>query len=146
MSDIPPRVSKLFGVCRVCGAAFDRRRYVDGRIVGANRETQTCLAHRYQRTSGVLVDKHTPYEEDTACQMFVAAFPGGATLDAIAEAIGVSRERVRQIQSGATRKLGELGLAAFGVDASDPAEQRNPARHDEVEPEPFELDAESEVL
>ncbi len=58
----------------------------------------------------------TPYEEDEACQKFVAAHPGGATLGEIAEYMGVTRERVRQIEFGALRKLEQLDsgvLTAF---------------------------------
>lgn len=126
------RGSSAVGICRVCGELFDRRRYKGGKVVGMNRETQTCPRHRWLRRAGeVLVDKETPYRRDVACQLFVATFRGGATLDAIAEALGVSRERVRQIENEAKAKLQALGLAAFGVDPDDPEERRDGvARHD----------------
>lgn len=121
------------GVCRVCGEVFDRRRYRLGKVVGINATTKTCAKHRWLRKVGeVLVDKDTPYRRDVACQLFVATFRGGATLDAIAEAIGVSRERVRQIEGEAIAKLQGLGLPAFGVDPDDPDERRDGRpRHDE---------------
>lgn len=137
-----------FGVCRVCGETFDRRRRnAEGKIVGQS-DTRTCPRHRWGRrdVSEVLVDRDTRYEKDVACQLFVATFRGGATLDSIAEAIGVSRERVRQIETEAIRKVRGFGLAAFGA---DPEEERIP-RHDvpggpdeeqdEEEPEPTDDD------
>lgn len=69
------------------------------------------------------VDK-TPYEEDEACQRFVADHPGGATLGEIAEYMGVTRERVRQIEFGALKKLAKMDcgvLTAF----FDPHEDRS---------------------
>ena len=58
----------------------------------------------------------TPFEEDEACQKFIEAHPGGATLGEIADYMGVTRERVRQIEFGALRKLERLDsgvLTAF---------------------------------
>ncbi len=128
------RGAGMVGTCRVCGDSFDRRRRnAAGKIVGVNRETQTCPRHRWLRRVGeVLVDKETRYQDDVACQLFVATFRGGATLDSIAEALGVSRERVRQIENDAKRKLDALGLRAFNVDPDDPDERRDGlARHDD---------------
>ena len=61
-----------------------------------------------------IVDRDTPYEQDVACQLFVATFAQGATLDSIADAIGVSRERVRQIETEALRKLHTASGADWG--------------------------------
>lgn len=52
-----------------------------------------------------LVDVDTPYKDDVACQLFVAFFPEGATLDMVGAAIGVTRERARQIEDRALKKL-----------------------------------------
>lgn len=97
----------MAGVCRVCGVTFDRRRRnAAGKVVGSSGDTQTCPNHRWLRASNdVLVDKDTRYAKDIACQLFVAVFRGGSTLDSIAEALGVSRERVRQIEGEAMAKL-----------------------------------------
>jgi DNA-directed RNA polymerase sigma subunit (sigma70/sigma32) len=53
----------------------------------------------------VLVDRITPYEEDLAARLFVRTFYDGAPLEAIGEAMGISRERVRQIQDEALARL-----------------------------------------
>lgn len=113
------------GLCRVCGAPIDRRRRnAAGKVVRSSLDTQTCPQHRWLRAnSDVLVDKDTPYRRDVAAQLFVAIFKGGATLDSIAEALGVSRERVRQIEGDAIAKLRERGLKIFDVDLTDPEER-----------------------
>ena len=129
----------FFRTCRICGAVFDRRRRDEtGRVLGVNRDTTTCAKHRWIRRSENLVDKETPYERDVACQLFVQTFGSSATLDMIAEALGISRERVRQIELEALRKLREAGLSVFGLDPADPEEAgrvRVGARHDAVEEE-----------
>lgn len=51
------------------------------------------------------MDRITPYERDVAAQLFVAAFPMGATLEMVGDAMGVSRERVRQLESVAFEKV-----------------------------------------
>lgn len=103
--------------------------------MGASPDVQTCPRHRWiRRGAEVLIDKTTSYEHDIAAQFFVATFHGGATLDSIAEAMGVSRERVRQIQESALEKVRALGLGAFLLDPEDPEERRSftsSARHDE---------------
>lgn len=114
----------MTGVCRVCGAVFDRRRRnAAGKVVGSSSDTQTCPEHRWLRASAkntVLVDKDTKYVDDTACQLFVAVFKGGATLDSIAEALGVSRERVRQIEGDALVHLrAELKKNGLDINLED---------------------------
>lgn len=135
----------MAGRCRVCGEDFDRRRYdEEGRVVGVNRDTRTCPRHRWlRRPGGALIDKDTPYEEDVACQLFVATFRGGATLDAIAMALGVSRERVRQIQNEAVKKLRAAGVLSFGLEAG---EMRGGARrHDGPDEEQDEEEVSGEL-
>lgn len=64
------------------------------------------------------IDGHTPlgapgswtwqildWEDDPWAQRFVEAHPGGATLDEVGQALGVERERVRQIEREALMKL-----------------------------------------
>lgn len=124
------RGERLTGYCIVCGDPFDRRRRnAEGRVIGANPKTATCERHRsIRKASGlILIDKTTRYENDVACQLFVSVFAGGATLEAIAEAIGVSRERVRQIEEEAIRKLRAAGLSAFDL---EPGELAARPRHD----------------
>jgi hypothetical protein len=45
-----------------------------------------------------------PWEDDAWAQAFLAKHPGGATLEEIAQALGLVRERVRQIEEVALRK------------------------------------------
>lgn len=80
--------------CRVCGSSFEAKSF----------DTATCERHRWGRGE-VLVDRTTPYEEDLAARLFVRTFHDGAPLEAIGEAMGISRERVRQIQDEALAKL-----------------------------------------
>ena len=123
------------GTCRVCGVRYDRRRYdVKGFVVGHRSANATCPAHRWSRRSAdgsvsevPLIDKTTPYERDVACQLFVATFAGGASLEAIALALGVSRERVRQIESEALRKLAGPAREQIDIEPAELAERR---RHD----------------
>jgi hypothetical protein len=124
------RLLKMTGTCRVCGVRFDLRRYdASGKVVGANRTLRTCERHRWARKDDVLVDRTTPYAEDVAAQLFVATFPGpeGATLEAVAIAMGISRERVRQIEEKALRKLRAFGVRHF---YGDPEEGEPAPRHD----------------
>ena len=46
-----------------------------------------------------------PWRLDLWAQAFVAERPSGATLEEVGEALGVTRERVRQIETSAMRKL-----------------------------------------
>ena len=46
-----------------------------------------------------------PYEHDLRCQRFVRDHPGGATLEEVGAELGVTRERVRQIEGKALRRL-----------------------------------------
>jgi hypothetical protein len=46
-----------------------------------------------------------PYEHDLRCQRFVAEHPHGATLEEVGVELGVSRERIRQIEAVALRRL-----------------------------------------
>lgn len=51
------------------------------------------------------IDPSTRYEDDVDAQEFVSRHPDGATLDQVAEAFGVTRERARQIEEGALHKI-----------------------------------------
>lgn len=70
------------------------------------------------RASGAVVDEHTAYVDDVSCQLFVGAFPDGMSLEEIGDAMGVTRERIRQIETRALPKLGKR-LALAGVSEAD---------------------------
>lgn len=46
-----------------------------------------------------------PWEADRWARAWVAAHPGGATLDEVGKALGVTRERVRQVEESGMRKF-----------------------------------------
>lgn len=59
------------------------------------------------------------YHEDPWAQAFVAAHPDGATLEQVGAALGIVRERVRQLEESAIRKCRraaqKLGAEALAV-------------------------------
>lgn len=59
------------------------------------------------------------YEDDPWAQQFVAAHPDGATLEQVGAALGIVRERVRQLEESAIRKCRraaqKLGAEALAV-------------------------------
>jgi hypothetical protein len=122
--------------CRVCGVPIVR---------AARSLVTTCERHRFLRrdlrAQLPIVDKVTRYEDDIACQLFVATFPDGATLDMIAQAIGVSRERVRQIETIAFAKLRGQPLPDF----DDGDEDDEGARHDGAGEAPPDEDPDEEA-
>lgn len=62
--------------------------------------------HRWaDKQASAIIDSHTPYEHDPRAQAFVSAYPDGATLDMVGAMFGVTRERARQIEADALRKL-----------------------------------------
>jgi len=61
------------------------------------------MARRPRETP--LVDADTPYEEDLAARWFVRNHPDGGTLEEVGVMLGVTRERIRQIEMMALRKL-----------------------------------------
>lgn len=64
-----------------------------------------------------VVHPSTEYSEDPAAQM-ITSMPEGATLEQIGEAIGCTRERVRQIEVSALKKLRKR-VAEFGLTDAD---------------------------
>jgi hypothetical protein len=63
-----------------------------------------------------LIDSTTPWEQDYKCQYIVACHPGGLTLEQISSLLCVTRERVRQIEASALRKLKNLPLDEMGIE------------------------------
>jgi hypothetical protein len=77
-----------------------------------------CNTCRHVRQHGALVDMHTPYARDAAAQAFVAEHEGGATLELVGLAMGVTRERIRQIEASALARFRRRAHLA-GLDADD---------------------------
>lgn len=103
--------------CEVCGTKANLRRRSRHGEDGWSYyyRCRTCCGLRVARARerGSIVAHGVPYELDEAVKRFVAEHPGGATLDEVGVAFGVSRERIRQIENAALAKLRrrlELGL------------------------------------
>lgn len=95
--------------CQLCGAPTLRPRSI---------RCQECAHVNAPRGGSSIVHPSRRYADDPAAQLFVAAFPDGATLAEVGEALGVNRERVRQIVEGACRSLLKR-LPLAGVRAAD---------------------------
>jgi len=66
-----------------------------------------CDACRWLRDTGAPIDATTPWERDDRCWYVVACHPTGITLDQIGTLLGLCRERIRQIERDALRKLAQ---------------------------------------
>lgn len=95
-------------ICHVCK-----------RVPAIGRSTR-CLGCRglHVVPQGSLVSHTTRFADDLAARMIAAR--GGATLELCGAALGLTRERVRQIEEAARRKL-EPRLRLAGVGAEDVA-------------------------
>lgn len=99
-------------LCNVCGI---RERVTRLRC-------DVCIGVHVNGTRGpALVHPTMPYELDEAAQRFVDEHPDGGSLDEIGEAMGLTRERIRQIESIALRRL-SIRLPLAGIDPEDAAE------------------------
>ncbi len=56
------------------------------------------------RRTRPLIDNSCRYEDDFTCRVFVSMYPQGQSLAMIGELMGISRERVRQIEARALKK------------------------------------------
>lgn len=123
--------------CRTCGEPFE---VLDGRRVKCERCSPPVRAVRpcdlcgvrprvsrdrcaeclgvHRPREGASVHPSLPYELDAGAQAFVDAHPGGASLEDIAQAFGVTKERIRQIEVTACEKLARR-LRLVGVDEED---------------------------
>lgn len=77
--------------CAVCGTPTTAR--------------DRCADCRGVHRVASLVSPTLPFERDIAARLFVEHFDAGAPVEAIAEALGITRGRVRQIYAVAAAKL-----------------------------------------
>lgn len=61
-----------------------------------------------KHAADALIDNDTPWEEDDRAWYVVACHPGGLTLDQLGQLYGVTRERIRQIESSALKTLEQI--------------------------------------
>lgn len=73
-----------------------------------------------ESVAGVSIDATTPYADDVEAQRLVEANPDGMTLEQVGDVLGVTRERVRQIEAGALKSL-RLRCALAGIEPEDVA-------------------------
>ncbi len=100
-------MSKLFP-CARCGAPNIGRR--------ARDRCDACYGLRVEAAAPV-VDATTRYLDDRAARELVRAFPDGMSHRSIGEAMGLCRERIRQIEADAVAKL-TAALGRRGIDAA----------------------------
>lgn len=93
--------------CHVCGATFWTRR-------GGGRAG--CELHRYTRQE--TDDPRARLEDDPRTEKFLDEHVGGASLYEISVVLGISKERVRQIERDALAKLARR-TESRGVTAED---------------------------
>jgi len=72
----------------------------------------------HDRRARALIDGTTPYDEDKRCQYVVEHHPHGLTLDQIGDLLGLTRERVRQIEAKALERLVKR-MRLVGLDVED---------------------------
>jgi hypothetical protein len=100
-------LAKQHGIT-VCAA---RQRYLKSREPPKPRVPRQS-AREYRDTIGgeEIIDRITPFEEDDKCWYVTACHPDGITLEEVGTLINCTRERVRQIEATALRKLAALGI------------------------------------
>lgn len=84
--------------CALCDEPATNGRY------GETGRCDACAGHHLSGRDA-LVHPTTRYDDDVAAQLCVAAFPDGMTLEQVGEALGLTRERVRQIEKHALRRI-----------------------------------------
>jgi transcriptional regulator with XRE-family HTH domain len=108
----PPPVAALPWLGAALGVPADALAHA------ASCDASEALERRAAPPVRPLVDGTTRYADDVAAQLFVLAHPGGAAHESVAEALGVTRQRVAQIEEVALRKL-RLRMQIAGISAAD---------------------------
>lgn len=106
----------LDGRCTSCGRLRPRED-----LSRTGRCTDCGSAHVERAFArGAIVHPTLAYALDEAAQRFVAEHPDGATLDEVGAAIGMTRERIRQIEDDAIAKMRRRApLAGLDDEAGD---------------------------
>lgn len=102
------RMAEAHGVCAHELAWQLRRKAVDAAIEAcrARAAKQERPKPDGRKKDPLWVELDTePYDRDPIAQYVVASFPEGLTLTELGELMGVCRERVRQVEAEAFRKL-----------------------------------------
>lgn len=118
-------IGRRSGLCRTCRGTCASCKRVVG-VPQLSRTARCCerctesgavhLGRAIDR--GATVHPMLPFAEDAAAQAFVEQHPGGATLEVCGDALGVTRERLRQIESKALKRLRKRCRLA-GITAED---------------------------
>lgn len=74
-----------------------------------------------ESVAGVHIDATTPFADDAEAQRLVAEHPDGMTLEQVGDVLGVTRERIRQIEAAALKSL-RLRCALAGIEPEDVAQ------------------------
>lgn len=124
------------GPCTKCGAPVER----PGTVPRTRLRCDGCHGLHSATPASTL-----RYSDDPAAIAFVAAHPDGASHEEIGQFLGISRERVRQIQDQIFRSLGDR-CAAVGIEAgTNPPVRRWRERPVEVEEEEAEVEEAEEA-
>jgi len=99
----------LVRACALCGEPLDGR--------GPSVRCEDCAGVELRASE---VHPTLPWDRDPTCRAWVAERPDGATLEQVGQALGVTRERVRQIETRALARLA-TALTKLGVDPADVA-------------------------
>ena len=102
--------------CVACGRVRERGRY------GIDQHLRRCVCRKLRpdvTPDEVVHLDALPFAEDVACQRFVDAHPGGATLEEIARVVGFTRERVRQLEEQALSAFRRAAAKVGDIDAED---------------------------
>jgi hypothetical protein len=82
--------------CALCGAPSLPRK----------TRVRRCAAHvGMGAREGALIDSHTRFDQDPYAQALLLALGRPATLEEIGEAMGLTRERIRQLEAEALKKM-----------------------------------------